>query len=376
MKILYGVQATGNGHITRARALNKHLKSLGIGVDYIFSGRDKANFFDMEDFGDWRCYSGLSFVHEAGKLSIGKTIRFNKFHQLLKDINSISLDEYDLIITDFEPIAAWAAKRAKRHCVGIGHQYAFEHDVPKSGANFISKTIMRYFAPASTSLGLHWHHFGQQILPPIAEVHASGRVSDPNKIVVYLGFEDPEEVMLMLEPFDSFLFVFYGPFAQYENRGHIQLKPLSLRGFKQDLSTAGGVICNAGFELSSEAIQLGIKLLIKPLQGQMEQLSNATALEELGLGVTMASLDANVLKFWLEQWKGKQVLYPDVAKAIAHWIANAEWKDPASREKLIEHLWRETLAPDVTSFTANPCPPTTKAISAKEIDFRATQPET
>lgn len=47
MKILFGVQGTGNGHISRARALNKYLKADGISVDYIFSGRERDKYFDM-----------------------------------------------------------------------------------------------------------------------------------------------------------------------------------------------------------------------------------------------------------------------------------------------------------------------------------------
>ncbi|MFL0799868.1 MAG: glycosyltransferase [Agarilytica sp.] len=360
MKILFGVQATGNGHITRARAMNKQFKALGLDVDYLFSGREKSHFFDMEEFGDWRCFRGLTFYHEAGDLKIFRTIQKNSILQMYKDINALDLSPYDIILTDYEPITAWACKKAKRECIGLGHQYAFNFDVPRRGDSFIPKLIMKNFAPVSTSLGLHWHHFNQNILPPIAETHQSTEVSDPNKIVVYLGFESPEEVISLLEPFESHLFVFYGPFPQYESRGHIQLKPLSREGFKQDLATAGGVICNAGFELSSEAIQLGKKLLIKPLKGQIEQLSNARALEELGLGLTMETLDPARVKDWLDNWEGKQVIYPNVAKAIAQWVANGDWEKPESRAELAKTLWSQTRANGVKSFETNPTPESVK----------------
>lgn len=356
MKILFGVQATGNGHITRARAMNKQFKALGLEVDFLFSGREKSQFFDMEEFGDWRCYRGLTFYHEAGDLKIFRTIRRNSLLQLWKDIKALSLDEYDVILTDYEPITAWACRRAKRECIGLGHQYAFNFDVPRRGDSFISSLIMKNFAPVSTSLGLHWHHFNQYIIPPIAETHEHPGVSDPNKIVVYLGFESPDEVIALLEPFEHHLFVFYGPFDQYESRGHIQLKPLSREGFKQDLASAGGVICNAGFELSSEAIQLGKKLLIKPLKGQIEQLSNARALEELGLGLTMETLDPQKVQEWLDNWHGQQVIYPNVAEAIAKWIDSGDWKNPDSRAELSFSLWNQTRAPGVKTFESNPTP--------------------
>ena len=51
MRILYGVQGTGNGHITRARHLAAAFNERDdISVDYLFSGRPKHRYFDMEVF--------------------------------------------------------------------------------------------------------------------------------------------------------------------------------------------------------------------------------------------------------------------------------------------------------------------------------------
>lgn len=356
MKILYGVQATGNGHITRARAINSWFSEFGIEADFLFSGRRREDFWDMEEFGDWRCKRGLTFIHKAGKISIPSTVAQNSIRALYKDIRELDLAPYDLVLTDFEPITAWAAKLQKKRCVGVGHQYAFSNEVPRRGADFMASAIMRNFAPVKTGLGLHWHHFGGPILPPIAETHATDDPSDPNKVVVYLGFEDTDQVISMLEPFEDHLFAYYGPFPQYESRGHIQLKPLSREGFKHDLATAGGVICNAGFELSSEAIQLGKKLLVKPLMGQMEQLSNAEALKVLGLGMSMDRLDKSVVQEWLAQPGGKRVIYPDVARAIVQWLSEGNWDDQASIHAMIKSLWQQTQAEGVASFERAPVP--------------------
>ncbi len=346
------MQATGNGHITRARAINKYLKSNSqLEVDFLFSGREKKDLFDMEEFGDFRCCRGLTFAYEAGELKVLRTLKQNSIGQLWKDIKSLDLDSYDIVITDFEPITAWAARIYKKDCIGMGHQYAFCHDVPKRGNDIVASVIMKYFAPVSQGLGLHWHHFEQPILPPIAEIHNGEHEVDENKIVVYLGFEDPVEVIQLLEPFDNHLFCFYGPFPEYESRGHIQLKPLSREGFKQDLATASGVICNAGFELTSEAIQLGKKILVKPLHGQMEQLSNAMALESLGLGMAMDTLNADTVKNWLDNSKSQRVVYPDVAEAIVEWIANKGWETPNSVNDLIENLWN-SVSIEADSFSA------------------------
>lgn len=339
MKILYGVQGTGNGHISRARAMNKYLKKEGVKADFLFSGRERDRYFDMEEFRNWRCHKGLTFLHQAGKLRIIDTLKQASVRTLIKDIRTLELEHYDLVITDFEPITAWAAKLKNKPCIGIGHQYAFEHAVPLSGDNVLTRALMKNFAPAKTSLGLHWHHFGQPILPPIAEVHRTEDPTEKNKILVYLGFEEVDDVMAYLEEFGDYKFVYYGPFEKYERCDHIHLKPLSREGFKYDLATAEGVICNAGFELGSEAIQLGKKLLVKPLTGQLEQLSNAKALEELGLALSMKKLDAQITRTWLRDFKGKCIQYPNVAQAIAKWIAARGWEQANGKRALIDSLW-------------------------------------
>ena len=71
MKILYGVQGTGNGHVTRARALNKYFHHFGIHVDFLFSGREQHRYFDMAEFGDqWRSAKGLTFSYSAGRIKV------------------------------------------------------------------------------------------------------------------------------------------------------------------------------------------------------------------------------------------------------------------------------------------------------------------
>ncbi len=65
MRILYGVQATGNGHISRARAMAKALSAYpDLKVTWLFSGRPKERLFDMELFGDYECRICLTFFTE------------------------------------------------------------------------------------------------------------------------------------------------------------------------------------------------------------------------------------------------------------------------------------------------------------------------
>ncbi len=376
MKILYGVQATGNGHITRARAMAKALAASDIDVDFLFSGRNVGDFFDMQSFGDWQHRSGLTFYSEEGKIKPWKTLRKNNFRRFLRDIRQTQLTGYDAVITDFEPITAWAARAGAKSeipCIGLGHQYAFSYPIPIGDNPWVGRKIMQHFAPCDLALGLHWHHFNQPLLPPIIESHTPEQPTEPERILVYLGFESLPEVIALLEPFKEYLFTLYGPFSHYESRGHLQCKPLSRQGFLRDLEQASGVICNAGFELTSEALSLGKKILVKPLTGQMEQSANAKALEVLQLGWQMPRLDRLKLAAWLKSPSQNPVHYPNVAEAIAHWLKGGCHTPLAD---LSQSLWRQVSWPASHAelskpFTQNTSPlhnPATQSAIPKSAD--------
>jgi uncharacterized protein (TIGR00661 family) len=336
MKIFYGVQGTGNGHITRARVMAKELYAAGIDVTFQFTGRPANKYFDMDVFNGYQLRKGLTFNTDNGHLSYLKTARDIKPITFFKEIKSLDLSSYDLVITDFEPITAWTAKKQKKSVLGIGHQYAFKYDIPKAGAGLIAKQIMRNFAPADVSVGLHWHHFGQPILPPIIETPETAVTVIKNKIVVYLPFEDQREVVKVLAPFRDFDFHVYCPEVVPSNSDHITCNPLSRLGFQKDLHNCAGIISNAGFELASEALQLGKKILAKPLHSQMEQISNAVALKELGYGHTMSGLEGNVIEHWLQDQHATQVKYPNIAQILVQWIQNGMAK---MDEDFIENVW-------------------------------------
>ncbi len=339
MKIFYGVQGTGNGHITRARGMAKELFEAGFEVVFQFTGRPADKYFDMEVFGGYQIRTGLTFNTHKGHVSYLKTARDLKAMTFLRDIKELDLTTYDLVICDFEPVTAWAAKRQRKKVLGIGHQYAFNYDIPRSGVDPIANQVMKYFAPADRNIGLHWHHFGQPILPPIIETPKlpSGSIKK-NKVVVYLPFEDQAEVVKVLSPFENFDFHLYSPQPVRSRHDHIVCNPLSRNGFQRDLYDCMGIISNAGFELASEALQLGKKILAKPLHQQMEQISNALALKELGYGHTMIDMDISVIEHWLHDRHSVQVTYPNIAKTLVDWIASG--MEPMD-EDCIEHIWSQ-----------------------------------
>jgi uncharacterized protein (TIGR00661 family) len=327
VKLFYGVQATGNGHITRARAMAPKLREAGIETTFLFTGRPWENLFEMEVFGDYQWRAGLTFETRSGHIQYLKTAFRNNLPAFLRDVRNLDLSGYDVVISDFEPVTSWAARLQGIKTIGIGHQYAFGYDIPRAGADFLGIQVLKHFAPVSLGLGVHWHHFHNPILPPIIETSLESRTLQPDKIIVYLPFEDVNQVVHLLMPFRDHRFHIYSPASLHERHeppGHIHVKALSRKRFQEDFADAAGVICNSGFELSSEALHLGKKLLVKPLHGQMEQLSNALALEVLQLGQVMPNLDVPTIRSWLERSHAIRVRYPDVAKAVADWLARGD----------------------------------------------------
>ena len=76
-------------------------------------------------------------------------------------------------------------------------------------------------------------------------------------------------------------------------------KPISQNLFIKSLATSEGVICNAGFETTSEAIFLKKKLLVIPMKGQFEQKYNAFCLKKMGFK-TLKKLDSTKIYKWIK----------------------------------------------------------------------------
>jgi uncharacterized protein (TIGR00661 family) len=342
MRILYGVQATGNGHITRARVLLPALQAAGVEVDVLLSGRVPEQLFNMECFGRYQTRRGFTFVTSAGRVSWLKTLGQSRPLQFRRDYRQLDLDRYDLVLSDFEPVTAWAARHQGVPSLGIAHQYAFYHTIPGTGFKPWLKPSLKLFAPVDQSVGVHWHHFDAPILPPLIAPPAHPLTEEPDKILVYLPFESMNEVIHWLGACPTHRFRIYCNIATPEQHGHLELRPFSRDEFQQDLCSCAGVISNAGFGLCSEAIQAGKKLLVKPLRSQVEQRSNAVVLEQMGLATCVPALSPEPLKNWLAQPSGTPSPWPNVASALAQWIASGRQQ---SLDALGRELWQQCPHP-------------------------------
>src|ERR1700761_5706613 len=101
MKILFAIQGTGNGHLSRARDVYPELAKYGE-VDVLISGiqADVKVPFPVK----YQLY-GMSFIFgKKGGVDMWLTAKKLRLFQLIKDIKQLPVETYDLVINDFEPV--------------------------------------------------------------------------------------------------------------------------------------------------------------------------------------------------------------------------------------------------------------------------------
>ena len=123
MKILYAVQATGNGHISRATQLLPYLQRFGK-VDVFLSG---ANSQLQNELPVRFRSKGLSlFYNNNGGLQYKKLATQVQPLRLWKEIRDLPVEKYDVVINDFECITSLACGYKKVPSVNFGHQASFQ----------------------------------------------------------------------------------------------------------------------------------------------------------------------------------------------------------------------------------------------------------
>lgn len=339
MRILYGVQGTGNGHITRARVMLPALQALGCTVDFVFSGRARDAYFDMAPFGRYRCFKGFTFANHQGAVQWRQTLWQADVAAFYRDVQALNVRDYDLVLTDFEPVSAWAAKRQGVPAVGLAHQYALRHRIPGTARAPWLPLCLQTFAPAPVQLGVHWADFDAPILPPLIAASHHTATSDEGFVLVYLPFENPDFIRHWLKQLPQQRFVVYAAVRQTVTDKNLTIKPLNRTTFPLDLATCSGVVCNSGFGLCSEAMVLGKKILTRPQRRQIEQESNAQILQQLGRVTVMKQFDHEVLRPWLAQAAPPKAEFPDVAAAVAQWLVAGRHHDSHG---LVADLWQQS----------------------------------
>lgn len=324
MKILYAIQGTGNGHLSRAVDVVPELKKFGE-LDLFVSGAQA----DIQLPYPVKYKSkGLSFYFgKRGGINFYKTFNKNSSTDVIHEINEFPVEDYDLIVNDFEPISAWAARKKKVKCVALSHQSALlskKSPRPKTIDPF-GEWILRNYAPVKKYVGFHFERYDKNIYTPVIRTAVrNAKVSNKGHYTVYLpAYDDKKLVSLLIKFSTTRWHIFSKHIKTPYTIGRISVFPVSGIGFIESMGSSEGVLTGAGFETPAEVLHLNKKLMVVPMKNQYEQHCNAAALKKMGVPVLKKVKKKSLLKIeeWLQHGKPLGISYPDTTfKAIEHAI--------------------------------------------------------
>mgnify|MGYP001216674612 CR=1 FL=1 len=301
-KILYGINGTGWGHLTRANALIPELKNFA-DVDVLVSGKMQNLELDVDVKYNFK---GFRFYYKKGSVDIIKTLRKFDYINAFKDISSLNVKQYDFVVSDFEPITAWSCFFKKHPYLQVSHQASFLSKLtPRPKNTFLPLKLhgeftLQYFAYSKNYIGVHFDKYDKHILPPLLRdkiYHAKDTVFNDH-ISVYLPAYETKRLIDFFSQFPNYNFEIFSLDCKKEfSEKNLKIFPLS-DYFIESIISSSGCISSAGFEANAEALYLKKPLLSIPIKYQYEQACNAAALKKLGVKV-ISDLDFDLVKDWL-----------------------------------------------------------------------------
>jgi uncharacterized protein (TIGR00661 family) len=314
MKILYAIQGTGNGHLTRAKEIVPLLKKMA-DVDVLISGQqfDLSLPFDVK-----YKFNGLGFVFgKKGGVDVWNTYLQVNSIRFLREIRNLSLKPYNFVISDFEPVSCWAAQMQNKVCIGLSNQAATLH--PKAprpeNTDMLGKMILSHYAPVTKAYGFHFKSFDEQVYTPIIRKEVREiKITNKDHYTVYLPAYDDERIIKNLKQFKDIEWQVFSKHAKkpYTHK-NIKIAPPDAALFLKSMASSEGVLCNAGFGTASEALFCNKKLMVIPMKNQYEQHCNAAVLKTMGISVLKSLKKKRKEKMadWLNAKNNIYIDYPD-----------------------------------------------------------------
>ena len=301
MKILYGVQGTGHGHISRARVILPRLREIAQ-VDVLISGYNFKLHLDGEITYKAR---GISLAYDRkGSVDVLETALNIQPVKLLQDIQSLPIEDYDFVVNDYEPVTAWAAQTAGLSCVAISHQASFlsEKTPRPKKKSLVAEGILRHFAPSNSAVACHYLRYDYFIEPPIVRKQIQ-RLSPfrQDHVTVYLPAFNASELLPYFKQVREVKWHFFTADCEQDYWDeNVWIRPVGNESFLESIESCEGIVSATGFETTSESMYLRKKLLTIPIKNQYEQLCNAAAIEQLG-GKVVYDIGPEFV-FQLRQW--------------------------------------------------------------------------
>lgn len=313
MKILYAIQGTGNGHISRAREIVPLLQQYGE-LDLLISGTEAE--VSLSQPLKYRLH-GFSFVFGTkGGVDKWATFKLMSLRQLWRDVHQLPLAQYDIIINDFEPVSAWACRVQKLASVSLSHQCSFvSKKTPRPAKWNYAEWLFKYYAPTTHNIGFHFESYDDFIHTPV--IRSDIRKLEPTNLghyTVYLpAYDDKTLVKCLGQVKDVQWQVFSKRQKNQLREGNVLISPVNNEAFNKSMASCQGLLTGGGFEGPAEAMFLKKKVMMVPMSGQYEQRCNALSASKLGVPVIDTIDEGFVpqLNHWIQSGKALEVNFPD-----------------------------------------------------------------
>lgn len=320
MKILYAIQGTGNGHISRAKEVIPALMNRAQ-VDILISGTESQVELPFKVKYKLK---GISFVFgKNGGINYFKTLRNNNIFRIIREIRSCKVQQYDMVINDFEPISAWACYFKNAICVSLSHQAVLlNKNVPQPLRK--SKTgrfILRNYAPTVEQYGFHFKSYDKHIYPAvIRRAIRKQHIKDKRYYTVYLPAYSDDKIIKTLSKVKGIKWKVFSKYCTKPyQRKNVFVKPIKQNeSFERSMAWSEGILCGAGFETPAEALFLNKKLMVVPMKGQYEQAFNAASLRNLGVPTIkkLGKKQIEKIEAWVQSDSRVSLQFPDNTQAI------------------------------------------------------------
>lgn len=326
-KILLGICGIGNGHINRQRQIIDKL--LSYDVDLVLAVPSNAyermtihypTLKILPVYVPWvYCNNdGIDFQRTINSYVSDKKDLFESFLKFAILVQE-AFDGFnpDFVMTDYEPNVAQFAYATNIPLICLDQHSKFlamPHDIINGCAIKIETSRLNFFFPKADTryvstffeISPSRADYNIVVLPPIVKNLKRQETYCERKVLVYFSTytQNPffyTKVMEMIKKYPTFNFVIYTDleFDNYRNSSNITFKPIS-DDFNNDLLDCSFIISPGGHQLISEAIYLGIPMMVFPLN-TYDQNCCCRAVTDNNLGKMLSDFSIEEFDSFLEE---------------------------------------------------------------------------
>jgi len=356
MKIAYGLSGVGRGHTMRASSLGTLLKNAGHDIHFFSSGDATEPL--KERFGPSRVQflPTPEFTLVNGKLHVLKTTKgFLNFmikerKRILKLSQQLQDQDYDVVISDFEPLLCRAALNANIPVLAFNSQnFVNVCKIPLKYRHLSAQlALVNAVIVASPDYTIVSKPVRVKTKPkkgcvvgPMIRQHIIGKIWEgkSNHILMYrsLASDWPMETMIAWAKARGLRILFYGKLNPEEEQligPDFIHRPISETQFVDDMINAQFVIGTSGTQLIGELAYLGVPAILIPEQGQTEQKLNALLADDSYPNMATISapnITTQKLEETLDTLDGFAIRHTedgsqDAFQQVQNWIENLKLK--------------------------------------------------